>query len=102
MLGFVIGDNDMVTGFRLVGVEGVEVTSPEEAKQALKNALNRSDVAVIIMSQAFSSEPTLKEVISTARRERRAPLILEVQGSRGPSIETSISDLVSKIIGVKM
>ncbi len=102
MLGFVIGDNDMVTGFRLVGVEGVEVTSPEEAKQALKNALNRGDVAVIIMSQAFSSEPTLREEINSARRERSAPLILEIQGSGGPSIETSISDLVSKVIGVKM
>ena len=102
MLGFVIGDNDMVTGFRLVGVEGVEVTSPEEAGQALKNTLNRNDVAVIIMSQAFSSNPTLKEEINTVRRERSTPLILEIQGSKGPSIETSISDLVTKVIGVKV
>ncbi len=102
MLGFVIGDNDMVTGFRLVGVEGLAVTSPEEAKQALKNALNRGDVAIIVMSQAFSSEPSLREEINTARQERSAPLILEIQGRRGPSLETSISDLVSKVIGVKV
>ena len=31
MLGYVIGDSDMITGFRLVGVEGVEVTSVDEA-----------------------------------------------------------------------
>ncbi len=35
MLGYVIGDNDMITGFRLVGLEGAEVNSVDEARQAL-------------------------------------------------------------------
>ena len=33
MIGYVIGDSDMITGFRLVGVEGAEAATPDEAKQ---------------------------------------------------------------------
>ncbi len=50
MIGYVIGDSDMVTGFRLVGVEGAEVTSSEEAKQALNKALTQTDIAIIVIS----------------------------------------------------
>ena len=39
MLGYVIGDSDMITGFKLVGVEGAEVNSVDEARQALNKAL---------------------------------------------------------------
>ena len=102
MLGFVIGDNDMITGFRLVGVEGVEVASADEAQQALENVLMRSDVAVVLVSHTFSSHPALREAIDKVRRERTTPLIVEVPGSKGPSGETSISDLVSKALGVRL
>lgn len=102
MLGFVIGDNDMVTGFRLVGVEGIEVTSPNEAIGALRNLFNRGDVAVVIVSQAFSSEPPMREEIDKVRRERSTPLIVEIPGSIETPTETSISDLVSKILGIRM
>ena len=55
MLGYVIGDADMVTGFRLVGVEGVEATSADEAGQALDKALTRTDLAIVIISEEFST-----------------------------------------------
>ena len=53
MIGYVIGDSDMITGFRLVGVEGVEATSIDEARQALNKALTRTDIGMIIISEAF-------------------------------------------------
>lgn len=102
MLGFVIGDNDMITGFRLVGVEGTEANSVDEAKQALENVLVRGDVAVVIVSQAFSNQPAMREAIGRVRRERTSPLIVEIPGSRGPSSETRISDLVSKTLGIRL
>ena len=55
MLGYVIGDSDMITGFRLVGVEGAEVASVDEAKQALNKALSRNDLAIIIISEEFTA-----------------------------------------------
>jgi len=51
MIGYVIGDSDMITGFRLVGVEGAETVTADDAKQALSKALARSDIGVIIISE---------------------------------------------------
>ncbi len=102
MLGFVIGDSDMVTGFRLVGVEGTEAASLDEAQQALEKALTRNDLAIVIISEEFSSQPQMHEAIDKARRERISPLIVEVAGSRGKPSEIRMSDLISKTLGVRM
>jgi vacuolar-type H+-ATPase subunit F/Vma7 len=102
MLGYVIGDSDMITGFRLVGIEGVEANSVAEALQALNKALIRSDLAVIVISEEFSSQPQLHEVIDKVRLERRNPLIVELPGSRGKPSEVRMSDIISKILGVRV
>ena len=102
MLGYVIGDADMVTGFRLVGVEGVETTSVDDAGKALEKALARNDLAIVIISEEYSAEPQLHERIDKVRRERREPLIVEIPGSKGKPSETRVSDLVSKALGVRI
>lgn len=102
MLGYVIGDADMVTGFRLVGLQGVEAASADEANQALDKALSRNDLAVLIISEEFSTEPQIHERIEKIRHEQREPLIVEVPGSKGKSSETRMSDLISKTLGVRI
>lgn len=102
MIGYVIGDSDMVTGFRLVGVEGAEVTSSEEAKQALNKALTQTDIAIIVISATYAASPALQEQITRIRQERVTPLIVELPGSRGTSNRTPISDTISKILGIKL
>jgi V/A-type H+-transporting ATPase subunit F len=100
MLGFVIGDRDMITGFKLVGVEGAEVTSVDEARQALSKALTRKDLAIIIVSEEFSA--LMRKDIEQVRSEHISPLILEVPGRNGPSDEIRMSDLVSKTLGIRL
>ncbi len=102
MIGYVIGDSDMITGFRLVGVEGAEVANVEEAKQALQHALSLSDVAIIIISQAYSADPVIREQVDKVRQERVSPLIVELPGSRGPSAGVPLSNTISKILGIKI
>jgi len=102
MLGVVIGDSDMVTGFRLVGLEGVEVTSPDEALQALSKELERTDLAIIVISEDFSTKPQLLQTIDRVRQERRNPLIVEIPGSRGKPSEIKMSDLIAKTLGVRL
>ncbi len=97
-----IGDNQMITGFRLVGVLGKEATSPKQTLDALKEALTRRDLAIIILSQDFSSEPQIQQEISKIRKERPVPLIVEFPSGKGEGGETSISQLVSKSLGVRM
>jgi vacuolar-type H+-ATPase subunit F/Vma7 len=102
MIGFVIGDNDMLTGFRLVGVEGKEATSATEALNALKEVLARKDYAVIIISQEFASQKEVQLEIDKTRRERTSPLIVEFPSSIGGANPVSLSELVSKSLGVRM
>jgi V/A-type H+/Na+-transporting ATPase subunit F len=100
VLGFVIGDNNMITGFRLVGVEGVEVTSVDMARQALTEALDRNDVALILISQQFSEQ--MRSDIDKMRSERVTPLIVEIPGSVGPASTLKMSELVSRTLGIKI
>jgi vacuolar-type H+-ATPase subunit F/Vma7 len=102
MLGYVIGDSNMIVGFRLVGVEGSEVKSVDEASQALNKALERNDLAIIIINEEFSTQTQLQETINQVRRERRNPLIVELPGSNGKPRETRLPDLISKILGVSV
>ncbi len=102
MLGLVIGDSDMVTGFRLVGVEGIELTSTEAAREVLETVLARNDLAIVIVSEEFSVQPQVHEVIDRVRRERISPLIVELPGSRGKRSEIHMSDLISKTLGVRV
>jgi vacuolar-type H+-ATPase subunit F/Vma7 len=102
MLGFVIGDSEMVTGFMLVGVLGTEVTSVNEAQEALEKALARNDLALVLVSEEFSTHPQMQKTIDAVRRERISPLIVEVPASSGKLSKVSMSDLVSKTLGVRM
>jgi V/A-type H+-transporting ATPase subunit F len=102
MLGLVIGDGDMVTGFRLVGVEGIEVSSIDEARETLEKAFARKDLAIVIISEEFSAQPQVHEAIDRVRRERISPLIVEVPGSKGKLSEIRMSDLISKTLGVRI
>ncbi len=100
MLGFVIGDHDMATGFRLVGINGVEVSSVETAKEALFKAIERKDLSIVLISEEFSSQ--IRPDIDKLRSERNLPVILEIPGSKGPSAEVRLSDFVGKVLGMKV
>jgi vacuolar-type H+-ATPase subunit F/Vma7 len=102
VMGLVIGDNNMVTGFRLIGIEGAEAISVAEAKETLKEALNRNDLAIIVISEEFSGDQQIREIIDDIRRSRTVPLIVEVPGSNEKISEVNLADLVSKSLGVRM
>jgi vacuolar-type H+-ATPase subunit F/Vma7 len=102
MFGYVIGDSDMITGFRTVGIEGAEVNSVDEACEALNKALVRNDLAIIIVSEEFSTLPEMQEAIGKTRVDRKNTLIVELPGSKGKTSQVRMSDLISKTLGVRI
>jgi vacuolar-type H+-ATPase subunit F/Vma7 len=98
MIGYVIGDNDMLTGFRAVGVDGVEVSSLDETEKALNKALARTDIAILIVSDVFSNEPSIRKRIDQVRLECTTPLIVEIPSSKKPSNRVQLSDIIGKIL----
>jgi vacuolar-type H+-ATPase subunit F/Vma7 len=100
MRSYVIGSPEMVVGFRLVGVEGVEVTSVEAALNELKQAFNRKDLGLILICEDFSSK--IRQEIEALREINVFPSIVEIPGSRGSISKFKISDLLSKTLGIKL
>jgi V/A-type H+-transporting ATPase subunit F len=100
MYALVIGDRDIVTGFRLVGVNGIVVSSVDETWRALSKAVESVDVALIIISEEFSAK--MRDNIDKLRLSRIAPLIVEVPGRLGPSGAIDMSDIVREAIGVRV
>jgi vacuolar-type H+-ATPase subunit F/Vma7 len=101
MIGFVIGDCDMVTGFGLVGIDGKEAASASEALTVLKEVVGK-DYAIIIIGQELANQKEVQLEIVKTRRERTAPLIVEFPSSSGRANPTSLSELVGKSLGVRM
>ena len=96
----VIGDSDMVTGFQLVGINGVKVSTIDEARHTLLKTVENIDVAVVIISEDFSSK--LRDTIDEIRLKQIAPLIIELPGQSGPSGTIDMSNIVRKAIGVQV
>lgn len=100
MHALVIGDRDMVTGFQLVGIKGVEVVTVDEARRTLVKAVENFDVAIVMISEDFSTK--LRATIDELRLNRIAPLIVELPGRSGPSGAIDMSRILGKAIGIKV
>jgi vacuolar-type H+-ATPase subunit F/Vma7 len=98
--GFAIGSHDLVVGFRLVGIVGVEVSNVEDARAAFKKAASNADLAIMIIGEEFSVE--MRDDIDRFRQEHVAPLVLEVPNTKEASKEIRLSNLISKSLGIKL
>ncbi len=98
---FVIGDEDAVLGFGLVGVQGVKAENPAEAETAFNSALEDSDVGIIIIDYKIADmiRPLVDRYIFT----EQFPLIVEVPGREGrlPG-RPGIRAMVNEAIGIKL
>ena len=100
MHAIVIGTNDMVAGFQLVGIRGIVVSTIDEAKHALLKSMENIDVAIVIISEIFSTE--IRKTIDELRLNRIAPLIIELPGRPGLTSAIDMSKIVGNAIGVKV
>ena len=90
----------MVAGFRLVGISGVVVSTVDEAKHALLKSMENIDVAIVMISETFSTD--LRKNIDELRLNRLAPLIIELPDRPGSFSTIDMSKIVGNAIGVKV
>jgi len=98
---FVIGDEDTVLGFGLVGVAGVAVSGAEEAQRAFDEALKREGVGIIIMTERVAE--TIRAAVDRYVFTEEFPLIVEIADRQGklPG-RPSLRELVNDAIGVSI
>jgi V/A-type H+-transporting ATPase subunit F len=98
---FIIGDEDAVLGFGLVGVAGRTVRSPQEAQEAFSGALEDKEVGIVLITERVAEliRPQVDRYVFT----RSFPLIVEIPDRQGPLAgKPGIREMVNKAIGIKL
>ena len=97
---FIIGDEDAVLGFGMVGVQGRTAQNRDEADAAFKIALEDNDVGIIIITERVAELIRLQ--VDRYVFSKQFPLIVEIPDRLG-KIEgrLGIREMVNEAIGIK-
>ncbi len=95
----VLGGRDVVLGFQLVGVSEGYPVQQEEAEQKLSGLLDRPDMGIIILEDAYAQKFSLKmkrrlELLSK-------PVVVEV-GLRAGGSAGSLQAIIKRAIGITL
>ena len=94
-----IGSEDLVIGFRFVGVPGTVVSTPQEAREAFRDVTRRGEVKILVLSEEVTAMIP-KEVLDW-QMGGAYPLIVEVPGIAGHlEGRTSLVDSIRDAVGI--
>lgn len=97
---YVVADEDTVTGFRSVGVPGRVVADARAAAAELDALAEQHAERIVITTERLADG--MRERINAIRFGEALPLIVEIPGPEGPSVEgPSLLKLISDAVGVK-
>jgi V/A-type H+-transporting ATPase subunit F len=97
---FVIGDEDTVLGFSLVGTRGMSASHREEALAALNTALENPDYGIIIITQDVAE--TIRSEVDRYMFSESFPLIVEIPNAASGGKSKDLRALVNEAIGVSL
>ena len=97
----VIGDEDTVLGFRLAGVEGVIVRTPEEVREELERAFQTPGIGVIILTERIAE--TVRAQVNQYLYKSALPLVIEVPDWHGPMEgRKTVKEMIRAAVGVQL
>lgn len=97
----IIGDEDTVLGFGMVGVSGKVATSADEVQRAFNAILNDKEVSIIIITETLADmiRSTVNKYLFTVN----FPLIVEIPDRHGTKAgRAGIREMVNSAIGLKL
>lgn len=98
---YVIGDEDTVLGFGMVGVEGQSVADPEEAERAFHAAIDTNDVGIIIITERIAE--LIRPLVDRYMFSEQFPLLVEVPDRQGPvEAKPGLRETVNQAIGISL
>ena len=98
---FIIGDEDAVLGFGMVGVKGKTAVNRSQAEEAFKMALTDKEVGIVIITERIAEliRPHVDQFIFS----EKFPLIVEVPDRKGPMAgKPTLRKMVNDGIGIKL
>jgi V/A-type H+-transporting ATPase subunit F len=98
---YVLGDDDTVLGFRLVGVPGRVVEGRDDTLAALKEAIDDKEVGVVLITEKIAAG--VRDEVEARHFGLGFPLVLEIPDSSGPDPgRLDIQEVVRRAIGVSI
>ncbi|WP_101696718.1 V-type ATP synthase subunit F [Clostridium minihomine] len=99
---YLISDNtDTLVGMRLAGIPGILAHDVGEVREALNDAIEMKDVAVVLMTERLVS--MCPELVYDLKLNLKRPLIVEIPDRHGNGrTKDSITRYVREAIGVKI
>ena len=98
---FCIADQDTVRGFRLAGIAGQAVSTPEQAALAIEAAAAQAGCGIIVVSEKVAAG--VRRQVEAIRLERERPLIVEIPGPEGPLPgRKSLRQFVQEAVGIRV
>lgn len=96
---FVIGDEDTVLGFSLVGVYGIQATNETQAKKAWDKALSDKDNGIIIITEPVAN--MIRTTVDKYLFSEMFPLVVVISGPNGQKGK-DLRTMVNEAIGVSL
>ena len=78
---FVLGEEEIIIGFAVVGIQGRVVTTRDEALEGFRYAVETPGLKTLIMTEEVSS--LLAEKVTEWNMSGRFPLVMEIPGLQG-------------------
>jgi len=97
----VIGNQEAVLGFSLVGVRGEAATSTLEANQALDRALSATDAGIVLVTADVAE--LIQARMDQLKLRSTVPLVVEIPGPMGVGPDQpTLNEIVLRAIGIKL
>jgi len=97
----IIGDEDTVLGFGIVGVSGKVAESPEEAQRAFEAMLEDHQTGVVIITEHVAD--MIRHLVDRYLFTETFPLVVEIPDRTGSKPgRPEIKELVNMAIGIKL
>jgi V/A-type H+-transporting ATPase subunit F len=97
----IIGDEDTVLGFGIVGVLGQVATTEAETRRAFQELRADKEVSIIIITERLADK--IRSLVDRYLFTESFPLIVEIPDRHGPGPgRPGIKEMVNAAIGIKI
>lgn len=98
---FVLGDEDTVLGFSLVGVAGRVVGDADEAQSAFREVIDDGRTGIIVMTEKTAD--LIRQTVDAYLFTSDFPLILEIPDRHGRDPNRpGLREVVNQAIGIRV
>jgi len=98
---FVLGDEDTVLGFSLVGVNGLVVSEESEIGELFDRVLANEEIGIIIITERVANR--IREKVESLQFRGEFPLVVEIPDRTGYEKEKPpLRDLINRVIGIRL